>query len=58
LYSSLTTKAKDQEQTKPNSINENFFSVITQDSSDIFSLLVNAQEKFQESVCCFIYLKI
>jgi hypothetical protein len=42
LYFSLTINAKESEQSKQIPFNNN---------GDIFSLLTNAQEKFQESVC-------
>ncbi|CAF1156161.1 unnamed protein product [Rotaria sordida] len=47
----LTIQAKEYEQSKQNqSINsQNLLSTFNQNSSDIFSLLINAQEKFQET---------
>ncbi|CAF1128647.1 unnamed protein product [Adineta steineri] len=45
----LTMTVKESDQSRNTSTNELLFSTITQSSSDIFSLLVNAQEKFQET---------
>jgi uncharacterized protein YqkB len=45
---SLTIKAKESEQLKQIQLNSN---------ANIFSLLTNAQEKFQESVCFNFYFQ-
>ncbi|CAF4078473.1 unnamed protein product, partial [Rotaria magnacalcarata] len=50
----LTIQAKEIEQSKQNAStinfnNQNLFATLNQAGSDIFSLLVNAQEKFQET---------
>jgi hypothetical protein len=63
FYFSLTIKAKDDDQFKQTESNttlnnQNLLSALTPNSSDIFSLLVNAQEKFQESVCFQIFFFI
>ncbi|CAF3390249.1 unnamed protein product [Rotaria sp. Silwood1] len=50
----LTIQTKEYEQSKQNQLinnfdNQNLLSTLNQSSSDIFSLLINAQEKFQET---------
>ncbi|CAF0834176.1 unnamed protein product [Adineta steineri] len=45
----LTMTVKESDQSRNTLTNELLFSTITQSSSDIFSLLVNAQEKFQDT---------
>jgi hypothetical protein len=58
---SLTSKAKDLEQSKQTPLNSHlisspFIASHIPGSADIYSLLVNAQEKFQETVSTRVFL--